>query len=339
MSVPPAPIEACAFDMFPAAAAVVDADGRLVQTNAAWSESDAALGVFDRSVGDDLLDALTTADRKESAFSPRVRAVLEASAESCSGVLAANSEHVWVGRAAGFDHADDHYAVVVFVDVAETQRTGLTSRERVRQLENAVRILSHDLRTSINVISGYASTLTDEDVAVERIQEASARAETIIADALTLAQSTGTREIERIDFRDVVNAVWADVDGDSAATLDVAESVTFEGDRGLVRRLFANLFANAIQHGGADVTVRVGVLPEPESATVGVYVEDDGTGFDVDEVEHVFSPGYTSQADGYGLGLTIVYGVVEAHGWAITATNGDDGGARFEISGITSPDA
>jgi signal transduction histidine kinase len=45
----------------------------------------------------------------------------------------------------------------------------------------------------------------------------------------------------------------------------------------------------------------------------------------------VFDRGYTTTEDGTGLGLAIVANVVNAHGWSIRVTDGDAGGARFEI--------
>jgi len=78
----------------------------------------------------------------------------------------------------------------------------------------------------------------------------------------------------------------------------------------------------------SDVMVTVGVL------TDGFYVEDDGPGIPPDRRDRVFDSGYTSAEDGTGLGLNIVERIVEAHGWEIAVTEGHDGGARFEITGV-----
>lgn len=48
----------------------------------------------------------------------------------------------------------------------------------------------------------------------------------------------------------------------------------------------------------------------------------------------MFESGFTTGEEGMGLGLTIVEGIVEAHGWTILATEAATGGARFEIAGI-----
>jgi signal transduction histidine kinase len=79
------------------------------------------------------------------------------------------------------------------------------------------------------------------------------------------------------------------------------------------------------------VEVRVGVLED--GAGWGFFVEDDGPGFGsaVDDPDELFDPGVSTATDGTGYGLTIVRDVAEAHGWTVTATTGDDGGARFEF--------
>ena len=51
-----------------------------------------------------------------------------------------------------------------------------------------------------------------------------------------------------------------------------------------------------------------------------------------DEADAVFDWGYTTSDDGTGFGLAIVRDIVDAHGWDITVTDGDTGGARFEIT-------
>jgi len=78
---------------------------------------------------------------------------------------------------------------------------------------------------------------------------------------------------------------------------------------------------------GTPLTVTVGPLDD------GFYVADDGAGLPAAERERVFDPGYSSVEDGTGFGLAIVRNVAEAHGWSVTATEGSDGGARFEFVG------
>jgi signal transduction histidine kinase len=85
---------------------------------------------------------------------------------------------------------------------------------------------------------------------------------------------------------------------------------------------------DAVDHGSDGVTVTVGELPD------GFYVEDDGPGIPDGDRGRVFEAGYSTVAGGTGLGLSIVTQVADAHGWDVRVTDGVDGGARFEITGV-----
>jgi hypothetical protein len=61
---------------------------------------------------------------------------------------------------------------------------------------------------------------------------------------------------------------------------------------------------------------------------------DDGGGIPPEEREDVFEFGYTTNADGTGFGLGIVAEIATAHGWEVGVTEGETGGARFEIHGV-----
>lgn len=83
-----------------------------------------------------------------------------------------------------------------------------------------------------------------------------------------------------------------------------------------------------MEHGGDAVTVFVGATEG------GFYVADTGTGIPKDEREEIFEAGYSTNEDGTGLGLRIVEQITDAHGWEITVTESEQGGARFEVTGV-----
>ncbi|WP_235019798.1 HAMP domain-containing sensor histidine kinase [Natrialba sp. INN-245] len=94
--------------------------------------------------------------------------------------------------------------------------------------------------------------------------------------------------------------------------------------------------ADAVEHGAGDSTDESGERTVRVGWDEGVlFVEDDGPGIPADERENVFDHGYTTSADGTGFGLAIVEAIADAHGWAIDVGEGIDGGARFEIRGIS----
>ena len=88
---------------------------------------------------------------------------------------------------------------------------------------------------------------------------------------------------------------------------------------------------HAAEHGSTagDLRVRVGTLPD------GFYVADDGPGIPEADRGQVFDAGYSATDGGTGFGLNIVQRVADAHGWEIGVTESEAGGARFEITGVT----
>jgi PAS domain S-box-containing protein len=82
-------------------------------------------------------------------------------------------------------------------------------------------------------------------------------------------------------------------------------------------------------HAEAETTVVVADLgPTGQN---GVFVADDGPGIPEEERTQVFEHGYTTTPSGTGFGLSIVQSIAEAHGWTVTVTASESGGARFEI--------
>ncbi|MGB9958375.1 sensor histidine kinase [Haloferax prahovense] len=86
---------------------------------------------------------------------------------------------------------------------------------------------------------------------------------------------------------------------------------------------------DATDGGTPGVNVRVGPLDD------GFFVEDDGPGIPPEERERIFESGYSTDSRGTGLGLAIVSGVADAHGWEVSATDGENGGARFEFRNVS----
>ena len=106
--------------------------------------------------------------------------------------------------------------------------------------------------------------------------------------------------------------------------------VELQADATRLRQLLENLFRNSVDHGGEDVTITVGTLAD------GFYVADDGPGIPEAERDQVFESGYSTNRDGTGFGLAIVEEIAAGHGWEITVTEGVEGGARFEVTGVGS---
>ncbi|QLD84286.1 PAS domain S-box protein [Natronomonas halophila] len=205
-------------------------------------------------------------------------------------------------------------------------------KRRERQLEEFASIVSHDLRNPLTVAQGWLEIAREEGdgdaESLERIGEAHHRMNRLIEDLLTLArEGNDVGERESVDLASFVDRCWKNV-ATADATLRVDIDRTIRADPTRLEQLFENLFRNAVEHGGDQVTVTVGELD------TGFYVEDDGPGIPPEDREDVFGYGYSTSEDGTGFGLSIVKQIAEAHDWDIRLTEGTDGGARFEVIGV-----
>lgn len=198
------------------------------------------------------------------------------------------------------------------------------------QLEQFASVVSHDLRNPLNVAQARVDLLRKEcdSEHFDPIDKSLVRMEELIDDLLTLAQK-GDRvdEFVATDFASLSNSCWANV-ATSDATLQVRMTRRVRADSTRVQQLLENLFRNAVEHGGDDVSVTVGDLDD------GFYIEDDGPGIPAQDHDDIFSMGYSTATDGTGFGLSIVKQVVDAHGWSICVPDRNGGGARFEITDV-----
>jgi signal transduction histidine kinase len=224
--------------------------------------------------------------------------------------------------------------VIVFTDVSEREQYRRRLERQNERLEQFTSVVSHDLRSPLSVADGYLELAreTGEKEHFEKVAMAHDRMVELIEDLLELARSgMDIGETETVELADLVQDCWQLITS-REATLSVEDDLIMnvEADPERLRELFENLFRNAIEHGGSDVSIKVGTVPDEQ----GFYVEDTGPGIPEESREEVLEAGYSTAEEGTGFGLTIVKEIAEAHGWEIRITEGTDGGARFEITGV-----
>ncbi|GAB7013052.1 hybrid sensor histidine kinase/response regulator [Halolamina salina] len=205
-------------------------------------------------------------------------------------------------------------------------------KERERRLERFASIVSHDLRNPLNVAEGRLELAAEEcdSEHLEHVADAHERMNALIDSLLTLArEGEFVTDPEPVEIAEEAANAWAGVvTGDAELRLPAEGTVV--ADRSRLAQLFENLFRNAVEHGAPGVTITVGDLDG------GFFVADDGPGVPESERESVFETGYTT-GDGTGFGLAIVEQVAEAHDWSVRLVGSEDGGARFEFTGVDEP--
>ena len=204
-------------------------------------------------------------------------------------------------------------------------------RSQKEQLDAFAGIVAHDIRNPLGVAQGRLNMLADDcdSEHLPPVSRALDRIDELVSETLTLArQGKVVAEPTPVDLETVVNTCWATV-STADADLECNTGLTVMGDHSRLQHIFENLFRNAIEHGGSDVTVRV-EQRDPNT----FYVENTGPPIPADDREAVFEAGHTSTPDGTGFGLAIVNRIAEAHGWEVTVSDGSDGGTRFVFSGV-----
>ncbi|MFW5950198.1 MAG: GAF domain-containing sensor histidine kinase [archaeon] len=232
-----------------------------------------------------------------------------------------------------FDQQDLQLAELLLMHTVNHLNRVATREQLERQnqrLADFASIVSHDLRNPLTVAAGHLELAASECETehVEEVSRSLTRMEDLIDDLLILArQGESISELEPVSLDSVVEDGWSNVAvGDARIRSESPGRI--QADRDRLLQLFENLFRNAIEHAGETVTVSVGPLD------TGFFVEDDGSGIDPGQQEHVFETGVTTKDEGTGMGLSIVRQIVNAHGWEVRLTDGRDGGARFEITGV-----
>jgi len=224
--------------------------------------------------------------------------------------------------------ADVDGLVVNSQDITERKHRERRLETQNERLDEFASIVSHDLRNPVDVASGnldLAREMDDPEPYYDEIDQALARMEAIIDDVLTLARQGETVvDTEPVEFDTVARDAWRNVDT-GAADLSVSGSTTLEADYDRLLSILENLYRNAIDHVGPEVSLRVG------ATDAGFFVEDDGPGIPEADRELVFDTGFTTAEDGTGFGLSIVERLAEAHGWSVTVSEGREGGARFDV--------
>lgn len=199
-----------------------------------------------------------------------------------------------------------------------------------QRLEEFTSVVSHDLRTPLSVATGWLEQLQEQydGPEVDHIEQALSRMDDIIGKTLTLAQSGRsvgtTEEIKLKPFAEecLVGSGLSHIE----LVADDAPTVRADPDR--LRHVFENLFRNAVEHGGDDVTITI------DGIESGFAVSDDGPGIPSEIRDDVFDAGFSTADNGSGFGLTIIRRIAEAHGWNVSITTNDEGGTTFEFTEV-----
>jgi PAS domain S-box-containing protein len=266
---------------------------------------------------------------------------------------------VSVSAAPVFDAAGTVIACAsVARDVTEQRRTEARIRaaeaaEEASRLRSAfLRTMTHELRTPLHAVLGYAELLrdglmarglSDEAADAEQIMRSGEQLLALVDDVLDLARlQAGGLELDQepVDLAAAVGEVVSALAHEAATkgisvTADIPAGLAVQADRRRLGQVLLGLVGNAVKFTERGSVI---ISAEAEGAAVAVAVADTGVGFPDDMLARIFeefrqadeSP--TRRHGGSGLGLAITKHLVELHGGTISAKSTPGKGSSFTFT-------
>jgi two-component system OmpR family sensor kinase len=240
---------------------------------------------------------------------------------------------------------------VMLARIEDGFRQRAVSEERLRRF---VADASHELRTPLTSVRGYAELFRrgaaerPEDLALtmRRIEDEASRMSRLVDEMLLLARLDQRRPLrrEQVDLSaisaEAVDACWA-ADPDRKIELRASEPVMVVGDPERLRQVMDNLLANVRMHTPPRTPATVTVRAQEGRAGAGplavAEVADQGPGIESSAGSKVFERFYRVDAGrsrgrgGYGLGLSIVAAIIDAHGGRCELYSEPGKGAIFRL--------
>jgi two-component system, OmpR family, phosphate regulon sensor histidine kinase PhoR len=223
-------------------------------------------------------------------------------------------------------------AVLVMHDLTDTRRLEAMRRDFVANV-------SHELKTPLTSISGYAETLLGDSPDPETtrrflstIQANAGRMQRLVDNLLDLARIEAGHwqpELTGVDLMAAATENWSSLrDPDAADSVELTTQVapdasTVLADADAVGQILTNLFDNAVRYTPAGG--RIVFRSRRERDGVAISVSDNGSGITRDHLPRIFErfyradPSRSREEGGTGLGLAIVKHLVEAHGGRVSA--------------------
>jgi signal transduction histidine kinase len=274
------------------------------------------------------------------------------------------------GEAGRPEHADQppterQLLIILLQDVTE-RRLRMTEQERARRLASLATLTSgiaHEIKNPLNSLTIHAQLLQEESERAEHdqrppdaaklrraadvIMEETHRLGRIVDDFIQAARPSQPRLEEQplAPFLQHAAELFGAECGHAGVTLVVNldpdlppiyfdEHLLLQALRNLVRNAIDALTAHRDTARAAqpDYTPTLELFAVPTGETVNLTVADNGPGIDINTLEHILEPYFTTKFHGTGLGLMVVYRIVTEHKGALHVDTKPGEGSRFTIA-------
>ena len=248
-------------------------------------------------------------------------------------------------------------ARVVARDISERKlmEAAILHAQKIDSIGNLAGGIAHDFNNILSAILGSASImrrrLTEKAKLykyVEIIESSARRGSSLTRQLLTFARKT-ERTVRPLDVNqlilDTLQMFERSVSKEIVVTTDLCDQgAVVNGDDGQIQQALLNLFLNArdaMPGGGrlsvstrvteVDATIQSRFSSVAPGPFVEVTVSDTGGGISPADQNRIFEPFFTTKEQGTGLGLSVVYGVVQGHGGFINLESEPESGTTFTL--------
>lgn len=316
---------ASVFDQFPVHLFVKDRDGKHVMSSDHLVDPSTLVGYADDEVNDDEPEIF-----REAIYDDDRRVIDEGSTlEDVEEYSRKYDVHLLTSKVPWRDADGDVLGLAgISRDITEQKRREERFRASNERLRRVALKAAHELRNELQVASGRLELVDSDSPLLSEVGLSHVRLAEIVDDVVQLAEQSASHQAQvELRLSAVLREVWETTDT-AQMTLSIGEDSVFLAEPDSVRILFETLIANAREYAGEASIVTVGRTAD------GIFFEDDGDGLDVDPPKRVFEAGFSADPMNSGLGLYIVQRIAADNRWEITAGAAENGGARFELSGV-----
>lgn len=213
-------------------------------------------------------------------------------------------------------------------DITDVKQTYNELEQANDELQSFAAVASHDLQEPLRKIVRFGELLQQAELVeqerdyLERMVSASRRMQQLIYEILELARlGKDSMQLKVVDLTSVVKTVIAEYEpklGAMGAKVEVSLKHDVHADPKLMKRVFENLFTNAIKYARKDRKLKVVLYSQQVSAdNIAVYFSDNGIGIEDSHHQSVFKPfkrlHSRSEIPGTGMGLAIIKKIMDLH--------------------------
>jgi two-component system, NtrC family, sensor kinase len=251
-------------------------------------------------------------------------------------------------RAFNSPEATEQVAACVYEDVTaeREQKRRLMLAEKMSAIGRLAGSVAHEINNPLGAILAFSQIMqreggrsTEDAEALKLIEESALRCKRIVGSLLTFSRRAPLQRV-LMDVRQAIDDACllfrTQLNAHPRATLAVRIAPDLPeilGDRTHLEQALHNILENALQSLPEGVG-SIEVVAEAREAGLVLTVSDSGCGILESDLPHIFEPSFTTKppAEGTGLGLAVVYGIIEEHGGRIDVVSTLGKGSTFTIT-------